>query len=139
LLDLFIDHFEKFFTVRLPAVGAQVAHKLIRVLLHADDLVLWAESTCDLQAMFNVLHEFCVKSQWSIHISIALSKDGECLLQQAAKAASSIIRSRRDDERQGFKLLNYICGFLRSLVSHTTHSVLQQTVNKLLQQAHRNN
>jgi hypothetical protein len=43
-----------------------------------------------------------------LNISYVYSEDGECSLEQAA---SSIIRSRRDDERQGFKLKNTICGF----------------------------
>jgi hypothetical protein len=41
----------------------------------------------------------CAKSQWSLNISNALpndTNDGELFLQQAA---SSVIRSRRDDER----------------------------------------
>jgi hypothetical protein len=65
LLCLFIDRIEKFIAVRLPAVGAHVALKLIRVLLYAiyaDDLhavVLLAESLCDLQTIIEALHEFC--------------------------------------------------------------------------------
>jgi hypothetical protein len=52
----------------------------------------------------------CAKeSQWSLSISNALPNDGECFLQQAA---SSVIKSRRDDERQEFKLLKYKLWFL---------------------------
>jgi len=68
LFCLFIDRFEKFITDRLPAAGAQVAHKLIRVLLYADDLVLLADSIHDLQAMLDVLHEFCCFNAMTVNI-----------------------------------------------------------------------
>jgi hypothetical protein len=41
---------------------------LIRVLLYADDLVLLADSVHDLQAMLDVLHEFCCFNAMSVNI-----------------------------------------------------------------------
>jgi hypothetical protein len=52
----------------------------------------------------------CAKSLWSMDIAKSLPSDGECLLQQAV--VGSAIRSRGDDERQGFKLLKYKMWFL---------------------------
>jgi hypothetical protein len=68
LFGIFTYRFEKFDAVKLSAVGAQVAHMLIRVFLYADDLVLFAESICDLKALLYVVHLSCFIGAMTVNI-----------------------------------------------------------------------
>lgn len=52
--------------------GVHVAGTLVKVLLYADDLVILAETTDDLQQMINSLHSYCEK--WSLNINLTKSK-----------------------------------------------------------------
>ncbi len=59
LLGLFIDRLESFLAARAPTLGARVTGRLLRAILYANDFVLLAESAQDLQALLDVLKEFC--------------------------------------------------------------------------------
>jgi hypothetical protein len=72
------------------------------ILLHVGSDTLFSEQgeinqSLDVEGILD-----CAKSQCSLNISFALPIDGQRVFQQAA---SSINRSRRDDEKQGLKLL----------------------------------
>ena len=60
LFGLFIDKVEQYFSAELGnEVGVRVADAMRRVLLYADDLVLMAESPCQLQDLLDCLSRFC--------------------------------------------------------------------------------
>jgi hypothetical protein len=59
LFGLFIDRLESFLEGRAPTLDVKVTGRLLRAILYADDIVLLAESGQDLQALLDVLEEFC--------------------------------------------------------------------------------
>ena len=67
LFFLFIDDV----TSCLPA-GINIANKVIKCLLYADDLILLAESPESLQLMINKLNEYC--NSWNLIINLDKSK-----------------------------------------------------------------
>jgi len=69
LFGLFIDRFESFLAARCAGQGVRIGRLLLQLLLYADDLVLLAESKADLQAMLNVLSEFCRATCMTVNVS----------------------------------------------------------------------
>jgi hypothetical protein len=65
LFGLFIDRLESFLAARAPTLGVNITGRLLRAILYADDIVLLAESAEDLQALLNVLEEFCTAAGMS--------------------------------------------------------------------------
>jgi hypothetical protein len=59
LFGLFIDRLESFLEAHAPTLGVKVAGRLLRAILYANDIVLLAQSAQDLQALLDVLEEFC--------------------------------------------------------------------------------
>jgi hypothetical protein len=59
LFGLFIDRLERFLEARAPTLGVNVTGRLLRAILYAVDIVLLAESAQELQALLDVLEEFC--------------------------------------------------------------------------------
>jgi hypothetical protein len=59
LFGLFIDSLEGVLDAALPGDGVEMAGRLLRLLLYADDLILMAETPEALQRMLDVLHAFC--------------------------------------------------------------------------------
>ena len=69
LFGLYIDRLEPFLTQRLgPNIGAQLAGRVVRVLLYADDLVLLAHSPDQLQQMLDALAEFCKACMMTVNV-----------------------------------------------------------------------
>jgi len=59
LFGLFIDSLEGVFDAELPGDGVEMAGRLLRLLLYADDLTLLAETPEALQRLLDTLHAFC--------------------------------------------------------------------------------
>ena len=59
LFGLFIDRLESFLEARAPTLGVNITGRLLRAILYADDIVLLADSAQELQALLDVLEEFC--------------------------------------------------------------------------------
>jgi hypothetical protein len=69
LFGLFIDRFECFLKERHPGLGCKLdSHKVLQQLLYADDIVLFAESAAELQAMLDCLAEFCAANLMVVNV-----------------------------------------------------------------------
>ena len=68
LFGLFIDRFEAFLAARLPGIGVKLGSVILQLLFYADDLALLAESKKDLQAMLEVLHDFCKATGMTVNV-----------------------------------------------------------------------
>ena len=68
LFGIFIDRLESLLDKLLPDVGLQLKEILLRILLYADDLVLLAESTSDLQKILDILNQFCIHNEMVVNI-----------------------------------------------------------------------
>jgi hypothetical protein len=65
LFGLFIDRLESSLVARAPTLGVRITGRLLRAILYAGDIVLFAESAHDLQALLDVLQEFCTAAGMS--------------------------------------------------------------------------
>lgn len=68
LFGLFIDRLENLMNDALPGLGIKIAECVVKMLLYADDLVLFAESPADLQKMLDVLLDFCRCTSMNVNI-----------------------------------------------------------------------
>jgi hypothetical protein len=68
LFGLFIDRLERVLNECMLTGGVKVGSTLLRLLLYADDLVLFAESAAELQDMLDQLHQFCVCNSMTVNI-----------------------------------------------------------------------
>jgi hypothetical protein len=75
LYSLFINGFAKFLKEKSVG-GVKVAEEWLRLLLFADDIVLFAESEEELQEMLNLLSEYC--RRWRFEINVGKSKVMVC-------------------------------------------------------------
>jgi hypothetical protein len=75
LYSLFINGFAKFLKEKSVG-GVEVAEEWLRLLLFADDIVLFAESEEELQEMLNLLSEYC--RRWRFEINVGKSKVMVC-------------------------------------------------------------
>ena len=62
--------------IKASNLGVSVADEIISILLYADDMVLMASNESDLQAMLNILENWC--SKWRVKISKA--KTNVCVM-----------------------------------------------------------
>ena len=81
LFSLYLNDLHDF----LPK-GLYIAGTCIRVLMYADDLILLADSSADLQIMINSLREYC--ALWSLHINLLKSK--VMVFRKGARISSSL-------------------------------------------------
>ena len=68
LFTLFINDIEQ----QLSSGGIQIGDRVIKLLLYADDLVLFAESPSELQHMIDDLHSYC--TTWNLIVNLNKSK-----------------------------------------------------------------
>ena len=70
LFTLFIDRFHDYIKSKAPGLGVRVGALMIAVLLFADDIVLLANSSTQLQQLLGLLEEFCD----TMHMQVNMSK-----------------------------------------------------------------
>lgn len=68
LFGLFIDRVEQFLHDKLPTVGVQLLHRMVQVLLYADDLAIMAETAEGMQQMLQGLSDFCKATGMQVNI-----------------------------------------------------------------------
>lgn len=69
LFGLFIDRIEGHLEQHAHDTGVDLAGRVVRVLLYADDLVLLATSPKDLQTQLDALHSFCTANSMTVNVS----------------------------------------------------------------------
>ena len=71
LFNLFLDRIETWLAERVPQAGVTLLGRptLLRLLLFADDMVLLADNTRDLQALLDALHGFCQEEGLRVNAS----------------------------------------------------------------------
>lgn len=91
LFGLFIDKIEEFLKVRFPNIGVTLLHKIIQVLLYADDLAMMAETAEEMQHLLDGLLAFCRATGMQVSIKkseIVVFNMKFCPPQERAKAAT---------------------------------------------------
>jgi hypothetical protein len=68
LFGLFIDRLESYLTSEHPHIGVILNESLLNLLLYADDLVLMAETSEDLQTLLNSLSTFCDINSMTVNV-----------------------------------------------------------------------
>ena len=99
LFGLFFDRIERFFEERCAAAhGVQLAGRLLRMLLYADDLVLLAREKVHLQGMLKILADFCDAMDLEVNV------DKTCIVVFGARAYTGsrqwILRGRNGERQQ---------------------------------------